>query len=88
MYSMFIVLQITMTQCLLSTCFRSPVQLPPHVKREHVIDALLYFRFKDRLTRQKRQQHTTACKSVFQTVLSVRVATLYIFVTVAWERAA
>ena len=34
----------------------SPVPLLPRAKREDVIDALLYFRFKDRITGHKRQK--------------------------------
>ena len=55
-YSTFLVLQITMTQRSLSVYFRSPVQPSPRAKRKDVIDTLLYFRFKDRITGRKRQQ--------------------------------
>ena len=53
-YSAFLVLQITMTQRSLSVYFCSPVQPSPRAKRKDVIDALLYIRFKDRITGRKR----------------------------------
>ena len=76
-YSAFLVLQITMTQCSLSVYFCSPVQPSPRAKRKDVIDALLYFRFKDRITGRKRQEACNeaqkACATLF---LSVPMATL------------
>ena len=52
----FLVLQITMKQRSLSMyCFRSPVQLPPYAKCEDIINTLLYFWFKGRVTGRKRQ---------------------------------
>ena len=54
--SIYLVFQTTMPQCLLSVYFSSPVPPLPHAKREDVIDALLYFRFKDRITGHKRQK--------------------------------
>ena len=58
-----------MTQHLLSVCFCSPVQPPPHAKREDVIDALFCFRFKDRITVWKRQdaynEAQKACATLF-----------------------
>ena len=52
-FSMFIVLQNTMTQRSLSVYFRFPVQTLPHVKCIDVINALLYFRLKGSLTGRK-----------------------------------
>ena len=51
-----IVFQTTMPQSSLLVYFSSPVPLLPRAKREDVIDALLYFRFKDRITGHKRQK--------------------------------
>ena len=45
-----------MPQRSLLVYFSSPVPLLPRAKREDVIDALLYFRFKDRITSHKRQK--------------------------------
>ena len=47
---MFLVLQITMTQRSLLVCFRSLVEPPPQAEHKDAIDALLYFRLKDRIT--------------------------------------
>ena len=52
--SIYLVLQTTMPQRSLSVYFSSPVQPSPCAKREGVIDALLYFRFKDRTTSRKK----------------------------------
>ena len=51
-----LVFQTTMPQRSLLVYFGSPVPLLPHAKREDVIDALLYFRFKDRITGHERQK--------------------------------
>ena len=51
-----LVFQTTMPQRSLLVYFTSPVPPLPHAKREDVIDALLYFRFKDRITGHKRQK--------------------------------
>ena len=45
--SIYLVFQTTMPQRSLSVYFSSPVPRLPRAKREDVIDALLYFRFKD-----------------------------------------
>ena len=77
--SIYLVLQTTMPQRSLSVYFSSPVQPSPRAKREDVIDALLYFRFKDRITSRKRQEAyneaTKACATLF---LSVPMATLWL----------
>ena len=76
-YSAFLVLQITMTQRSLSVYFCSPVQPSPRAKRKDVIDALLYFRFKDRITGRKRQEaYNEAQKACATLFLSVPMATL------------
>ena len=54
--SIYLVFQTTMPQHWLSMYFSSPVPLLPRAKREGVIDALFYFRFKDRITGHKRQK--------------------------------
>ena len=54
--SIYLVFQPTMPQRSLSVYFSSPVPPLPRAKREDVIDALLYFRFKDRITGHKRQK--------------------------------
>ena len=56
MCSISLVFQTTMPQRSLLVYFGSPVPPLPHAKREDVIDALLYFRFKDRITGHKRQK--------------------------------
>ena len=58
--SIYLILQTTMPQRSLSVCFSSPVQLSPRATHEDVIDALLYFRFKDRTTSRKRQEDDEA----------------------------
>ena len=76
-YSAFLVLQITMTQRSLSVYFCSPVQPSPRAKRKDVIDALLYFRFKDRITGRKRQEaYNEAQKACATLFLSVPMATI------------
>ena len=76
-YSAFLVLQITMTQRSLSVYFCSPVQPSPRAKRKDVIDVLLYFRFKDRITGWKRQEaYNEAQKACATLFLSVPMATL------------
>ena len=54
--SIYLVFQTAMPQRSLSVYFSSPVPPLPRAKREDVIDALLYFRFKDRITSHKRQK--------------------------------
>ena len=54
--SIYLVFQTTMPQCSLLVYFSSPVPPLPRTKREDVIDTLLYFRFKDRITGHKRQK--------------------------------
>ena len=54
--SISLVFQTTMPQRSLLVYFGSPVPSLPHTKCEDVIDALLYFRFKDRITGHKRQK--------------------------------
>ena len=54
--SISLVFQTTMPQRSLLVYFGSPVPPLPRAKREDVIDALLYFRFKDRITCHKRQK--------------------------------
>ena len=51
--SISLVFQTTMPQRSLSVYFGSPVPPLPRAKREDVIDALLYFGFKDRITGHK-----------------------------------
>ena len=68
-YSVFLVLQIAMIQRSLSVYFCFPVQPSPRAKRKDVIDALLYFRFKDRITGRKRREAYNeaqkACATLF-----------------------
>ena len=54
--SIYLVFQTAMPQRSLSMYFSSPVPPLPRAKRENVIDALLYFRFKDRITGHKRKK--------------------------------
>ena len=85
-YSASLVLQSTMSQRSLSLFFSSLVQPPPRAKREDVINALLYFRFKDRVTGRKRQEaYNDAQKACATLFLSVPIATLCKFVAVAQE---
>ena len=59
-----------------------------HMKCKDVIDMLLYFRFKDKLTRwQSQEKSNTAQKACSTLFLSVPMATLCQYVTVAWEMA-
>ena len=77
MCSIYLVLQTTMPQRSLSVYFSFPVQPSPRAKREDVIDALLYFRFKDRITGRKRQEaYNKAQKACAILFLSVPMATL------------
>ena len=62
MYSMFIGLQITMTQRSLSVYFRSLVHPLPHVMRKDVIEMLIFFRLKGELTSGRDKKHTTTRK--------------------------
>ena len=77
--SIYLVLQTTMPQRSLSVYFSSPVQSSPRAKREDVIDALLYFRFKDKITGWKRpkayNEAQKACATLFW---SVPMATLWL----------
>ena len=85
-YSASLVLQRTMSQRSLSSFFSSPVQPPPRAKREDVINTLLYFRFKDRITGRKRQEaYDDAQKACATLFLSVPIATLCKFVAVAQQ---
>ena len=74
--SIYLVFQTTMPQRSLSVYFSSPVPPLLRAKREDVIDTLLYFRFKDRITGHKRQkaykEAQKACATLF---LSVPMAT-------------
>ena len=54
--SISLVIQTTMPQRSLLVYFSSPVPQLPGAKREDVIDTLLYFRFKDRITGHKGQK--------------------------------
>ena len=54
--SMYLIFQTTMPQRSLSVYFSPLVPPLPHAQREDVIDTLLYFRFKDRITGHKRQK--------------------------------
>uniref|UniRef100_A0A7S4G102 Uncharacterized protein n=1 Tax=Eutreptiella gymnastica TaxID=73025 RepID=A0A7S4G102_9EUGL len=63
----------------MSVYFSSPVQLSPRAKREDVIDTLLQFRFKDRITGRKRQEaYNEAQKACATFFLSVPMATLWL----------
>ena len=55
---MFIVEQMTISQCSLAAYFGTPVQLLPLVKCKDVSNVLLYFGFNDRLTKRKRQRRS------------------------------
>ena len=61
--------QTTIPQRSLSVYFSSPVPPLPHAKCEDVIDTLLYFRFKDRITGHKRHkaynEAQKACATIF-----------------------
>ena len=86
--SIYLVFQTTMPQRLLSVYFSSPVSPLPRAKREDVIDALLYFRFKDRITGHKRQKaHNEAQKACTRLFLSVPMAILCEVVAVAQKMA-
>ena len=77
--SIYLVLQTTMPQHSLSVYFRSPVRPLPRTKREDVIDALLHFRFKDRITGRKRQEaYNEAQKACATLFLSTPMATLWL----------
>ena len=54
--SVSLVFQTTMPQRSLLVYFSPPVPPLPHAKCEDIIDVLLYFRFKDRITGHKRQK--------------------------------
>ena len=85
-YSASLVLQSTMSQRSLSSFFSFPVQPPPRAKREDVINALLYYRFKDRITGRKQQEaYNDAQKACATLVLSLPIATLCNFVAVAQQ---
>ena len=60
--SIYLVLQTTMPQRSLSVYFSFQVLPSPRAKHEDVIDALLYFRFKDRTTSRKDKKPTTRHK--------------------------
>ena len=84
MCSIYLVLQTTMPQRSFLVYFSSPVQPSPCAKRQDVIDALLYFRFKDRTTSRKRQEaYNEAQKACATLFLSVPMATLCEFEAVA-----
>ena len=86
--SIYLVLQTTIPQHLLSVYFSSPVQPSPHAKRKDVIDTLLCFRFTDRTTSQKPQEaYNEAQKACATLFLSVPMATLCEFVAVAQKMA-
>ena len=86
--SISLVFQTTMPQRSLSVYFRAPVPPLLCAKREDVIDALLYFRFKDRITGHKRQKaYNEAQKACATLFLSVPMATLCEFVAVAQKMA-
>ena len=73
----YLVFQTAMPQRSLSVYFSSPVPLLPRAKREDVIDALLYFRFKVRITSHKRQKaYNEAQKACATLFLSIPMATL------------
>ena len=83
-YSIHLVFQATMPQRSLSVYFSSPVPPLPRAKHEDLIDALLYFRFKDRITGQQRQKaYNEAQKARATLFLSIPMATLCEFVAVA-----
>ena len=77
--SIYLVLQTTMPQRSLSVYFSSPFQPSPRTKREDVIDALLYFTFKDRTDNEAQK----VCATIF---LRVPMATLCEFVVVAQKK--
>ena len=83
-YPMFMVLQMTVSQCSLAAYFGSLVQLLPRVKCKEEIAALLYFRLEDRLTRRKRQEaYNDVQKACYTLFLSVSMAKECECVTVA-----
>ena len=86
--SIYLVFQTTLPQHSLSVYFSSPVPPLPRAKREDVIDALLYFRFNDRITGHKGQKaYNEAQKACATLFLSVPMATLCEFVAVAQKMA-
>ena len=62
--SISFVFHTTMPQRSLLLYFSSPVPPLPRTKREEVIDALLYFRFKDKVTSHKRQKAGVPWRSI------------------------
>ena len=86
--SIYLVFQTTMPQRSLSVYFSSPVPPLPRAKHEDVIDMLLYFRFKDRITGAKRQKAYNETQKARATLFSsVPMATLCEFVAVAQKMA-
>ena len=69
-YSMFIILKIPMTHCSFSAYLCSPVQPPPHVKREDVIDVLLFFEGKRKAHQMEETRSIQRCaRSIFHAVV-------------------
>ena len=77
--SIYVVLQTTMPQSSLSVCFSSPVQPSSCAVVVVVVDALLYFRFNDRITSWKTQEaYNEAQKACATLFLSIPMATLWL----------
>ena len=74
----------TMSQRPISAFFGTPVQPCPRVKRDNVVNAILYFRFQDRWTGKKRQEaYNVAQKACSTLSLNTPMATLREFITQA-----
>ena len=73
-----------MSQRPISAFFGTPVQPCPRVKRNDVVNVILYFRFQDRWTGKKRQEaYNVAQKACSTLFLNTATATLHEFMTQA-----
>ena len=71
-----------MSQRPISVFFSTPVHLCTRVKRDDVVNAILYFRFQDRWTRKKKQEaYNVAQKACSTLFLNTPMATLHEFIT-------
>ena len=74
----------TMSQRPISAFFSTPIQPCPRVKRDNVVNAILYFRFQDRWTGNKRQEaYNVAQKACSTLFLNTPMATVHEFITQA-----
>ena len=73
-----------MSQRPISAFFSTSVQPCPRVKRDDVVNTILYFRFQDRWTGKKRQEaYNVAQKACSTLFLNTSMATLHEFITQA-----